>query len=88
MQKARHESKKLVYIGFGSIVVPDPEGLTRTVNEAIIQANVCAIVSKGWAGRLATDLRTDEERAAFNEQQRKEKEMLCDAVFTVDAMSV
>lgn len=37
-----------IYIGFGSIVVPDPDALTTTVFEAIQRANVRALVSKGW----------------------------------------
>ncbi|KAF2276148.1 UDP-Glycosyltransferase/glycogen phosphorylase [Westerdykella ornata] len=39
-----------VYIGFGSIVVDDPQALTRLVLEAAKLANVRAIVSTGWGG--------------------------------------
>lgn len=39
-----------VYIGFGSIVVDDPNGLTTMILEAIKLAGVRAIVSKGWGG--------------------------------------
>ncbi|CAK7209609.1 hypothetical protein SBRCBS47491_000501 [Sporothrix bragantina] len=39
-----------VYVGFGSIVVDDPDGLTKNVLEAIRKADVRAIISKGWAG--------------------------------------
>ncbi|KAK5082338.1 Sterol 3-beta-glucosyltransferase [Lithohypha guttulata] len=52
MQKARADSKKLVYIGFGSIVVADPAALTRTVVEAVLKADVRCILSKGWSDRL------------------------------------
>lgn len=38
-----------VYIGFGSIVVDDPESLLKTVLEAVNKAGVRAIVSKGWS---------------------------------------
>ncbi|KAK5046700.1 hypothetical protein LTR84_007461 [Exophiala bonariae] len=38
-----------VYIGFGSIVVDDPESLIKTVLEAVDRAGVRAIVSKGWS---------------------------------------
>lgn len=37
-----------IYIGFGSIIVADPDILTAIVLEAIQIANVRAIVSKGW----------------------------------------
>ncbi|KAF1362686.1 UDP-Glycosyltransferase/glycogen phosphorylase [Lizonia empirigonia] len=39
-----------VYIGFGSIVVDDPTGLTKLIFEAVKLAKVRAIVSKGWGG--------------------------------------
>jgi UDP:flavonoid glycosyltransferase YjiC (YdhE family) len=39
-----------VYIGFGSIVVDDPEKFTKMIFEAIKRAGVRALVSKGWGG--------------------------------------
>jgi UDP:flavonoid glycosyltransferase YjiC (YdhE family) len=39
-----------VYIGFGSIVVDDPEAMTQTIFDAVTAAGVRAIVSKGWGG--------------------------------------
>ena len=39
-----------VYIGFGSIVVDDPEKFTSLIFEAIKKAGVRALVSKGWGG--------------------------------------
>ncbi|KAI9139660.1 hypothetical protein BKA69DRAFT_1084373 [Paraphysoderma sedebokerense] len=45
------DPKKTVYIGFGSIVVPDPDLLTRTVVSAVEKAGVRAILSKGWSDR-------------------------------------
>lgn len=39
-----------VYIGFGSIVVDDPDGLTRIIFDAVRLAGVRALVSKGWGG--------------------------------------
>lgn len=44
--------KKIVYVGFGSIVVSDPEAMTRCVVEAIKRSGVHAILSKGWSDRL------------------------------------
>lgn len=38
-----------VYIGFGSIVVENPQRLIHTVLEAVARAGVRAIVSKGWS---------------------------------------
>lgn len=42
----------MVYIGFGSIVVPDPQAMTRCVIQAVERSNVYAILSKGWSDRL------------------------------------
>lgn len=52
IDSARQAGKKIVYIGFGSIVVPDPQTMTRCVVDAVVQSGVCAILSKGWSDRL------------------------------------
>ncbi|KAJ5132352.1 hypothetical protein N7448_006510 [Penicillium atrosanguineum] len=49
---ARSDGKKIVYIGFGSIVVSDPAALTKTVVESVQKADVRCILSKGWSDRL------------------------------------
>ncbi|KAI0307934.1 glycosyltransferase family 1 protein [Multifurca ochricompacta] len=53
IDNARKLKKKLVYIGFGSIVVSDPKGMTRTVVNSIVQSGVHAILSRGWSDRLS-----------------------------------
>ena len=52
IETARAANKKIVYIGFGSIVVSDPKAMTRCVVDAIAQSGVYAILSKGWSDRL------------------------------------
>ena len=52
--QARKDNKKLVYIGFGSIVVSDPAALTKTVADSVVKADVRAILSKGWSDRLGS----------------------------------
>ena len=52
INKARQDKKKLVYIGFGSIVVADPAGITKTIVAAVKLADVRCILSKGWSDRL------------------------------------
>ncbi|KAI9830257.1 MAG: hypothetical protein M1819_005784 [Sarea resinae] len=52
IQKARDDNKKIVYIGFGSIVVSDPAALTKTVIDSVMKADVRCILSKGWSDRL------------------------------------
>ena len=39
-----------VYIGFGSIVIDDPDRFTSLIFEAVQKAGVRALVSKGWGG--------------------------------------
>lgn len=46
----REDEKPVVYIGFGSIVVDDPERFTEMIFEAVELAGVRALVSKGWGG--------------------------------------
>ncbi|OBR10191.1 Glycosyltransferase family 28 domain-containing protein [Colletotrichum higginsianum IMI 349063] len=45
-----------VYIGFGSIVVDDPNALTRMIFDAVHRTSVRALVSKGWGGLGAEDV--------------------------------
>lgn len=45
----------IVYIGFGSIIVPDPDQLTLTIVKAVEKAGVRAFVSKGWSSRSKDD---------------------------------
>ncbi|KAK5800256.1 hypothetical protein VI817_002468 [Penicillium citrinum] len=52
ISKARADNKKIVYIGFGSIVVSDPAALTKTVIQSVQKADVRCILSKGWSDRL------------------------------------
>ena len=39
-----------VFIGFGSIVVKDPDALTKMVIDAVVKSGRRGIIQKGWAG--------------------------------------
>ncbi|KAK0713467.1 glycosyltransferase family 1 protein [Lasiosphaeria miniovina] len=52
IEKARRDEKKIVYVGFGSIIVPDPIKMTQEVIDAVKKADVRCILSKGWSDRL------------------------------------
>ena len=39
-----------IYIGFGSVVVENPQNMTQDIFEATSQAGVRALVSTGWGG--------------------------------------
>ncbi|KAF7550013.1 hypothetical protein G7Z17_g6002 [Cylindrodendrum hubeiense] len=45
-----------VYIGFGSIVVDDPNAMTRMIFKAIEMSRTRALVSKGWGGLGADEI--------------------------------
>ncbi|KAI8933606.1 hypothetical protein NX059_009334 [Plenodomus lindquistii] len=45
-----------VYIGFGSIVVDDPNAMTKLIFDAVKITGKRALVSKGWGGLGADDL--------------------------------
>ncbi|KAI8627611.1 glycosyltransferase family 1 protein [Xylariaceae sp. FL1651] len=62
IEKARKDGKKLVYVGFGSIVVPEPAKMTQEVIDGVLKADVRCILSKGWSDRL------DSQHAAIPEQ--------------------
>ncbi|KAG0647138.1 Autophagy-related 26 [Hyphodiscus hymeniophilus] len=52
IDKARADGKKIVYVGFGSIVVQDSAALTNTIIKSVLKADVRCILSKGWSDRL------------------------------------
>jgi len=49
----KNTKKKLVYIGFGSMVVDEPDKLIETLIEAVRRTNLRAIISKGWTERIS-----------------------------------
>ncbi|KAI9809619.1 MAG: hypothetical protein M1825_000051 [Sarcosagium campestre] len=59
--RARQDEKKIVYVGFGSIVVSDPAALTKTVIDSVLKADVRCILSKGWSDRLGNQEASDPE---------------------------
>lgn len=48
-----------IYIGFGSIVIDDPQSLTKMILEAIRITGVRALISRGWSN-LGQDLESDD----------------------------
>ncbi|KAI0018904.1 hypothetical protein F4780DRAFT_475884 [Xylariomycetidae sp. FL0641] len=52
IDQARKDDKKLVYVGFGSIIVPDPAKMTQEVIDGVLKADVRCILSKGWSDRM------------------------------------
>jgi UDP:flavonoid glycosyltransferase YjiC (YdhE family) len=46
-----------IYIGFGSIVLDDPNAMTKLIFEAVRKTGQRALLSKGWGGMGADELR-------------------------------
>lgn len=61
MNKARADDKKVVYIGFGSIVVEDAKSLTKAIVEAVLNADVRCILNKGWSDRNSSPAKDNAE---------------------------
>lgn len=62
LENAKSDDKKIAYIGFGSITIPDPTATTKAIYEAVKKADVRAIVSKGWSARGSTKKQGQEEK--------------------------
>lgn len=56
------DSRPIVYIGFGSIIVSDPYEMTKIIIESVLLSNVRAIVSRGWSSRLKQQSGNEEEQ--------------------------
>lgn len=51
MQKARDDKKPIVYIGFGSITVPNPSAVTEKIIQAVLKSTL-AFSSSGDATKI------------------------------------
>ncbi|KHJ30920.1 putative glycosyltransferase family 28 domain-containing protein [Erysiphe necator] len=52
IDKAKKDEKKIVYIGFGSIIVQDSVALMTTIIKSVEKADIRCILSRGWSDRL------------------------------------
>lgn len=52
IETAKANDEKIVYIGFGSIVVSDAKKLSKAVVEAVLGLGVKCILNRGWSDRL------------------------------------
>ncbi|KAL1837802.1 hypothetical protein VTJ49DRAFT_3389 [Mycothermus thermophilus] len=85
IDKARRDGKKLVYIGFGSILVPDPAKMTQDVIDAVSAADVRCILSKGWSDRLPGKSGKDELGVAGPEKEKKPEPELPPEIFQIQS---
>lgn len=79
MKEAESKNKKVVFVGFGSIIIPDPLEMTRVVVESVERAGVYAIVAKGWSDRSKDDdedKESEESKKKREEAERKHHELM------------
>ncbi|KAI8074426.1 hypothetical protein BC940DRAFT_288215 [Gongronella butleri] len=79
-------AKPIVYIGFGSILVPDPLAMTRVIVDAIVDAGVKAIICKGWSARVPDDQKSTSDHDAQQQQCTELLEMYPNLIYTIDAV--
>ncbi|GAA5879316.1 hypothetical protein JCM16303_003163 [Sporobolomyces ruberrimus] len=87
MDKAKKEEKKIVFIGFGSIIIPDPVAMTKVISEAVEEAGVYAIVAKGWSDRAGSKDDSEEEKKKSEEKEKEQSELL-DRPFIYNVKSI
>ncbi|GAA5892114.1 hypothetical protein JCM8208_001437 [Rhodotorula glutinis] len=91
LDEAKNTDKKVVFIGFGSIIIPDPLEMTRVVVEAAEKAGVYAIVAKGWSDRQKgddDDGEPDEEKEKKREENEKRHQELMNKPFIFSVKSI
>ncbi|KAF9104596.1 Sterol 3-beta-glucosyltransferase [Mortierella sp. AM989] len=80
-------NNKPVYIGFGSMVVADPEGMTKTIVDAVIKAGVRAIITKGWSDKKSTqNKQKDGPAAVVQNVGEPEEKVYPDSVFMLQSV--
>ncbi|OAV90017.1 hypothetical protein PTTG_05137, partial [Puccinia triticina 1-1 BBBD Race 1] len=79
IHQVKESRRKIVYIGFGSVIVPDPEGMMNAIIEAVKEANVFAIVSGGWTAQHADRIHESSAMRAYIHQH-------LDSMYYVDSV--
>ena len=60
--------EKPVYIGFGSVSVPDPDRMTRMALQAALEAGCRLLIGRGWTGMGSPDVLGEDPR--WNDPER------------------
>jgi sterol 3beta-glucosyltransferase len=53
LEKSNTDKKRIVYIGFGSIVVKDAKAMTKAIVDAVLDSGVRCVLNKGWSDKLS-----------------------------------
>ncbi|KAG2179075.1 hypothetical protein INT43_001925, partial [Umbelopsis isabellina] len=71
-----NDQRPIIYVGFGSIIVPDPDEITKVISESVLKAGVRAIISKGWSSRLQDKAHGLETNEASIQNRKTHEESL------------
>jgi UDP:flavonoid glycosyltransferase YjiC (YdhE family) len=83
--ETRQLQRKLVYIGWGSIVIKDADDILKTVVEAVRKSGVRAVISRGWSDRLKSGVSTD-AGVIEGHASTRENESVWKDIFTIDSV--
>ena len=72
------EPKKIIYIGFGSIVVPDPKAFGQVLIDAVKISGIRCIIAKGWIDRIP--------KKEKKKEKDKDQDDLTDKVLFLDSV--
>jgi sterol 3beta-glucosyltransferase len=75
INNAHAKGGKVVYVGFGSIVVSDAQEMTQCIVDAVLESKVYCILSKGWSERG-----NDKDSKGKSEENGEEDETESDGV--------
>lgn len=79
--KGKKLGKKLAYIGFGSIIVTDPDAMTATIADATKEADVYCVLARGWSGR------STKTKKKLEVPKETPKELQKDHIFDLESVS-
>lgn len=71
-----NDQRPIIYVGFGSIIVPDPDEITQVISESVLKAGVRAIISKGWSSRMQDKAHGLETNEASIQNRKTQEESL------------
>ncbi|KAI8335886.1 hypothetical protein BC941DRAFT_429665 [Chlamydoabsidia padenii] len=76
----KKDVRPVVYIGFGSIIVSDPDAMSRVIVDAVVEAGVRAIVCKGWSARNQDNQQQGKARSSHILQEHPDVILSLDSV--------
>jgi sterol 3beta-glucosyltransferase len=77
------DADPVIYIGFGSMMMDDPEHVVQILIEATRTAGVRAVIASGWGGLMTT--KTLDSSLVIEEDESRKESMRHDHVFFIES---